>query len=192
MIVRHDHHDHDHQFYNRRVQGSISPSSSCSSTSSGSLGSSSFPFQPNSNSQGSFQFQPNPSSEHQPQFQTGKRFGSLQPLLQPKPPLNAGQWKSTNRWVAGLSLLCSCHWRQLQKADRSMHLRAIHSLVIQVVHLAPETSSAPTSTSTSTPTSTSTSSQIKVRQRFALVTLQFIFILIFSLIWSLYKWTLDN
>ena len=107
MIVRHDHHDHDHhdhdhQFYNRRVQGSISPSSSCSSTSSGSLGSSSFPFQPNSNSQGSstFQFQPNPSSEHQPQFQTGKRFGSLQPLLQPKAQqaLNAGQWKSTSRW----------------------------------------------------------------------------------------------
>ena len=151
MIVRHDHHDHDHQFYNRRVQGSISPSSSCSSTSSGSLGSSSFPFQPNSNSQGSFQFQPNPSSEHQPQFQTGKRFGSLQPLLQPKAQqaLNAGQWKSTSRWVAGLSLLCSCHWRQLQKADRSMHLRAIlslASLLTQVVHSAPETSPASIST----------------------------------------------
>ena len=126
MLSRHHHHHHhDHDEHeHRRVEGSISPSSSCSETSSGSLGSSSFPFQPNpkngsSLGSSSFQFQTN--LQPLTQFQTGSgsssRFGSLQlqhqPLIQPKPllqpfasPQNGGQWIS--RWVVALRATGVC------------------------------------------------------------------------------------
>ena len=154
----HHHYTHQYnQYDHRRVQGSISPSSSCSETSSGSLGSSSFQFQPNPKiGSSNFPFQPNPTTP-QPQsltqFQTrsdnSSSFGSLQhqhqPPVQPKPllqafnsPLNVGQWIS--RWVVGL----------LAK----MHLRANPQ---QVVHPAPQTSTSPT------PTSTSGGGQLQVR-----------------------------
>ena len=120
----HQQHYHAHEYEHRRVQGSISPSSSCSETSSGSLGSSSFPFKPNpkngsSLGPSSFQFQPNLQPQSLTQFQTGSgpgsscRFGSLQlqqhePPIQPKSllqPLNGGQWIS--RWVVACASLAA-------------------------------------------------------------------------------------